>query len=45
MRDCHDVLELWRGRLHVELQILESLDTQLASSTRGSMRWANKTSG
>jgi transposase len=30
MKDCHDVLDLWRGRLHVELQILESLDTQLA---------------
>ena len=29
MSECHDVLDLWRGRLHVELQLLESLDTQL----------------
>jgi len=29
MKECDDILELWRGRLHVELQILESLDTQL----------------
>ena len=27
--ECQDVLQLWRGRLHIELQFLESLDTQL----------------
>jgi transposase len=27
--ECQDVLELWRGRLHAELQLLEALDTQL----------------
>ena len=27
--ECRDVMELWRGRLHVELQLLESLDAQL----------------
>jgi transposase len=26
---CTDVLDLWRGRLHVELQLLEALDAQL----------------
>jgi transposase len=28
------VLELWRGRLHVELQLLETLDTQLRGIDR-----------
>lgn len=30
MKECDDVLQIWRGRLHVELQLLESLDTQLS---------------
>lgn len=30
LSECGDVLELWRGRLHVELQLLESLNGQIA---------------
>jgi transposase len=29
MRECVDVLDLWRGRLHVELQLLQSLNQQI----------------
>jgi transposase len=29
LAECDDVLELWRGRLHVELQLLESLSQQI----------------
>jgi transposase len=31
MKQIDDVLEIWRGRLHIELQILEAMDTQLAA--------------
>jgi transposase len=29
MHECDDVLDLWRGRLHVELQLLETLTKQI----------------
>ena len=29
LADCDDVLDLWRGRLHVELQLLEALTKQV----------------
>jgi len=29
LEECVDVLDLWRGRLHVELQLLESLNRQI----------------
>jgi len=29
LRECDDVLDLWRGRLHLELQQLESLTAQI----------------
>lgn len=30
LEQCEDVLDLWRGRLHVELQVLEMLTAQIA---------------
>jgi transposase len=30
LKDCTSIDDLWRGRLHTELQLLESLDAQIA---------------